>query len=291
MTCGSSLPPAFFVGLLAVGAAAVGCTKPPVGAVLIYQLDTSGVPSSDHGELQQAVGHVLSSRIGERGRVELLEDNKVRLHLYGEIDDLKLDAARRLATAPGNLQFRILASKKIGAHAEMIDAAMMAPTSQKLIIDDQPAAQWFRCAPQEFTEGNVALTQELAVREEDDRKFALALMDDGLNVTGDYFHSVSSDLDETRRPQIVFEFNPQGALLFGQLTGEHLPRADGVRYRLGIILDDVLLSAPTIESKITNRGRISGNMTQPDMDAILPLFRSGALPCELREVSATRGEE
>jgi preprotein translocase subunit SecD len=282
---------ALFAGLLAVGAAVEGCTKPQVGAVLTYQLDTSGFPVADVEELQQTVGHVLSGRIGDLGRVELLDDNTVRLHLYGEIDDFKLDAARRLATAPGNLQFRILASKKIGEHAETIESAMVAPASQRLIINDQPAAQWVECAPQEFREGNVAFQQQMVVREEGGRKLALALLDDGLNVTGDYLQSVATDLDETGRPQIVFEFIPEGAALFGQLTGQHLPRADGVRYMLGIILDDVLLSAPTIESKITNRGRISGNMTQADLDAILPLFRSGALPCELREVNVARGEE
>ena len=94
------------------------------------------------------------------------------------------------------------------------------------------------------------------------RPQALVMTDDGLNVTGDYLRTVAPDVDETGKPQVSFSFNSEGAFLFGQLTGEHLPTATGQQYNLGILLDNRLLSAPTIESKITDRGRISGNMTR-----------------------------
>lgn len=282
---------AVLVGLLVASATVEGCTKPHVGAVLTYQVHASNVRDSDSAKLQEAAGQVLESRFGDSGRVELHKDGRISVHLYGKIDELELDAARRLATSPGVMQFRIMASSKITEHAEIIAAAMQAPTTQDVQLPDGPAARWFECALPEIKQGNYALQVDLVVREDNGRPFTLGLIDDGLDVTSDYFSAVSSELDETGRPQIDFEFNPEGAELFGKLTGEHLPRADGGRYMLGIVLDEVLMSAPTIESKITNRGRISGNSSQVEVDAILPLLRSGSLPCELREVEVTLTEE
>jgi len=154
-----------------------------------------------------------------------------------------------------------------------------------------PAAQWFDCAPREFPNEDVAKQRGLTTRLRDGRVQALALMNDELDVSGDFLTEAFADVDETGHPQLSFRLNAEGAFLFGQLTGQHVPRVDGVRYSLGIILDDLLLSAATIESKITDRGRISGNMTQAEVDAILPVFRAGTLPCELRELNATRAEE
>jgi preprotein translocase subunit SecD len=291
MRHGSTLRVAVLVGLLMAACVMEGCTKPYVGAVVTYQVDASGVPRSDVAQLQQAAGKVLSSRIGDAGLVELLDEGRIALHLYGEIDDFELDAARRLATTPGELQFRIMASRKIDEHAAIIDAAMTAPVTEVVRLPDGPTARWFECALPEIKKGSYAPQSELVVREVDGRTFVLGFVDDRADVTSDYFLAASSELDETGRPQIAFEFNPEGAALFGKLTGDHLPRADGGRYMLGIILDDVLLSAPTIESKITTRGRISGNPVETDLDAILPLLRSGSLPRPLREVSVTRAEE
>ena len=89
---------------------------------------------------------------------------------------------------------------------------------------------------------------------------------------------VAPDVDETGRPQVSFTFTRQGAFLFGQLTGSHLPTATGQRYNLGILLDNRLLSAPTIESKITDRGRISGGgMSQDEVDFLVGILKAGQL--------------
>lgn len=274
--------------------AAAGCSQQKVGAVLTYQAAPAAEAETgdDPAEAAKRVVEVLSRRFEGIGRVQALPDGNVSVEVLGDVDDLRLDLARRLATTAGRLQFRIMASPRISDHQEIIAAsAASPPTENALEIDGALAAQWFDCAPREFPDEAAAAQRGLATRESNGRLQALALMNDELDVSGDFLTAASADVDETGRPQLSFEFDAEGALLFGQLTGQHLPRADGVRYMLGIILDDVLLSAPTIESKITNRGRISGNMTQAEVDAILPVFRAGTLPCELREVSVTRGEE
>ena len=54
--------------------------------------------------------------------------------------------------------------------------------------------------------------------------------------------------------------------LFGQLTGNHLPdKLTDFTYKLGIILDGELYSAPSIQSTISDRGEITGTFTKEEV--------------------------
>jgi SecD/SecF fusion protein len=55
-----------------------------------------------------------------------------------------------------------------------------------------------------------------------------------------------------------------------------------VRRHLAIILDGLVMSAPTINSEIGRQGQISGNFTQQEVDSIVSLLRAGALPVRLK---------
>ena len=56
-----------------------------------------------------------------------------------------------------------------------------------------------------------------------------------------------------------FEFDRQGARRFGQLTREHLPEeGDAFKYQLAILLDNLVMSAPSINSEIRDSGIIEG---------------------------------
>jgi SecD/SecF fusion protein len=63
----------------------------------------------------------------------------------------------------------------------------------------------------------------------------------------------------------------------GYVSGNNLKR------RLGIALDGELLSAPLIQSKITNGFLLTGNFTQEEVDSIVAILRSGTLPGKLEE--------
>jgi preprotein translocase subunit SecD len=56
---------------------------------------------------------------------------------------------------------------------------------------------------------------------------------------------------------IGFQFDPQGATLFSELTGNHLP-TNSHRYCLAILLDDKVISAPSINTQIGAQGIIEG---------------------------------
>jgi preprotein translocase subunit SecD len=94
-------------------------------------------------------------------------------------------------------------------------------------------------------------------------------------VTGRDLRNAKPSLDETNRPAVSFSLNTDGARKFGKATGENIGR------RLAIILDGRVQSAPVIEGRIFDEGRISGTFTQQDVQDLSLVLRSGALPASL----------
>ncbi len=89
---------------------------------------------------------------------------------------------------------------------------------------------------------------------------------------------------------IQFELNDEGAEIFGPFT------ASRVGSPLAIVLDGVVLSAPTIQSQLTTGGVITGNFTEDEAKQLALQLRSGALQIPLRvesaeTVGATLGQE
>lgn len=91
--------------------------------------------------------------------------------------------------------------------------------------------------------------------------------------------------------QINFEFDNRGARRFGEYTRNNIGAV------FAIVLDGEIISAPTIQSAITQgQGRITGNFSAQEADNIALLIRSGALPAQLqtieqRSVGAQLGQD
>jgi len=80
----------------------------------------------------------------------------------------------------------------------------------------------------------------------------------------------------TNEPIVNFRFNVRGAQRFGQATTEAIGRP------LAIVLDNEVISAPTIQSAITGgAGQISGRFTVQQVNDLSVLLRAGALPAKL----------
>jgi preprotein translocase subunit SecD len=80
----------------------------------------------------------------------------------------------------------------------------------------------------------------------------------------------------TNEPIVNFRFNIRGAQRFGQATTENIGRP------LAIVLDNEVISAPTIQSPITGgQGQISGRFTVQQVNDLAVLLRAGALPAKL----------
>lgn len=78
------------------------------------------------------------------------------------------------------------------------------------------------------------------------------------------------------RPAVSFKFNNLGAKKFGEVTKNNVGKD------LAIVLDNEVISAPTIQSAITGgSGVITGNYTAETAQELALLLRSGALPAPL----------
>ncbi|MBA2302308.1 MAG: protein translocase subunit SecD [Acidobacteria bacterium] len=94
-------------------------------------------------------------------------------------------------------------------------------------------------------------------------------------VTGADLRGASPTIDENNRPAVRFLLTGDGARKFGKVTSENINR------QLAIILDGRVQSAPNIESRITDEGRITGSFTSDEVNDLGLVLRSGALPASM----------
>jgi preprotein translocase subunit SecD len=94
-------------------------------------------------------------------------------------------------------------------------------------------------------------------------------------ITGRDLRTAKPTLDEYNKPAVSFSLKSDGAVKFGNATGANVGR------QLAIILDNRVQSAPRIDSRITDEGRISGSFTQQEAADLSLKLRSGALPASL----------
>jgi SecD/SecF fusion protein len=125
---------------------------------------------------------------------------------------------------------------------------------------------------------------------------------DRQNVTGKLLAKVDSQQDDHFQNAVGFVFNRTGGRLFGTLTSEHLPEEGGAfKYQLAIILDNVVQSAPSINSEIRSSGIIEGGaqgFSAKELDFLITVLKSGSLPASLNpeplqevNVGPTLGED
>ena len=100
-----------------------------------------------------------------------------------------------------------------------------------------------------------------------------------IEVSGDSLKNSQADFDQNNMPVVTTEFDASGTRRFAKLTTEH------VNERFAIVLDDKVLSAPTIREPIPGgRGQISGGFTLQGAKDLAVLLRSGALPAPLKVI-------
>ncbi len=95
-------------------------------------------------------------------------------------------------------------------------------------------------------------------------------------VTGEELVDAQPAFDQNGRPAVNFRFNPSGARKFGDYTLENIGSP------FAIVLDDEVVSAPTIQAHISGgSGIITGNFSVEESTNLAVLLRAGALPAEL----------
>lgn len=95
-------------------------------------------------------------------------------------------------------------------------------------------------------------------------------------VTGEELVDAQPAFDQNGRPAVNFRFDSSGARKFGDYTAENIGSP------FAIILDDEVVSAPTIQSHIPGgSGIITGRFSIEESTNLAVLLRAGALPAGL----------
>lgn len=109
-----------------------------------------------------------------------------------------------------------------------------------------------------------------------DQEGVYYIIEDTPVVTGDDLVDAQPSFDQNNRPAVNFRFDVSGARKFGDYT------AANIGAPFAIVLDDQVISAPTIQSHIAGgSGIITGNFTIESSTQLAVLLRAGALPAEM----------
>ncbi len=82
---------------------------------------------------------------------------------------------------------------------------------------------------------------------------------------------------QSGRPSIAFEMDARGAVKLGEMTGQNVGR------QMAVVLDDRVITAPTLQSRISRNGQITGSFSPSDLDYISKTMSAGSLQAKLGE--------
>jgi preprotein translocase subunit SecD len=100
-------------------------------------------------------------------------------------------------------------------------------------------------------------------------------------MTGAVLKSVQSTTNSIGAPIVAFQLNSEGSKIFGDFTKAHISQI------LGIALDKVVISTPSINNAITSgSGTITGKFTRAEADQLTVQLQSGSLPVPLKVLTS-----
>ncbi len=102
-------------------------------------------------------------------------------------------------------------------------------------------------------------------------------------VGGEDFQSVRPTLGQFDNPMLSFTLTPEAASVFGEMTGANVGKG------LAIVLNDRVVSAPVVRSRITDTGQMEGNFTKEEVQDLAAALNSGALTAPITVLEETRG--
>ncbi len=112
--------------------------------------------------------------------------------------------------------------------------------------------------------------------------------------TGEIIRTARADFERmgtaTMGPAVFFEIRADSTRAFGDFTGANVGR------RMAIVLDDQIQTAPTLNSRISESGQITGIGSLDEASDIALVLRSGSLPFnldveEIRAIGPTLGQD
>ena len=249
------------------------------GVILVYEIDAEKQP--EDGVSMDKLVAAVSRRVNPGGQKEVTVRqyglNQIEV-IVPEVDQAEVELIKRIVSSAGVLEFRIVANPQDPRHKDVIAKASRSPGMQ---VSDgkRPIGRWVQIDTAKIDPSG---DPSLITRQAADGNPEVLMVLDRFDVTGGYLSRASGGYDQNLQPCVNFSFNSQGAALFGTLTSQNLPDpANRLTSRLGILLDDVLLSAPTIRSTISSDGQITGSFKQADVEFLVGVLNAGSLPAAL----------
>jgi preprotein translocase subunit SecD len=258
----------------------------PQGPVLVYEVDPDSLAPGrtvDMNKLMRAMNRRLNPGWNKLARLRILDDQRIEVAVMGksEADVRRVEIS---LAHNGNLEFRTLANRH--DDKSLIDKTLADPSKTKIQNKDGTLVAWW-VAVKPGQESSLT-GSDIAIRKttKAGRQITEVLvLNDEYNVTGAYLTRVNAGVDTQGKPCINFAFNSLGGQLFGELTETHLPDSiSGFSYRLAIIFDDEVYSAPSIRSRICENGQITGSFTMDEVEEIVSALNAGTLPARIRPV-------
>ena len=220
------------------------------------------------GAVEQAV-NVLGNRLDSTGVAGMVVtqhgDHQVVVQMPGVSDPERI---KSLISRAAHLEFKIV-EKAAGSRDALLEEYDGELPSDKVIVPGKS----------EMDENGI---------EEAGRYYLVSAFAD---MTGDRIVDSYVSRDEFGKPVVNFKLDGVGSREFGELTSNNEKR------QLGIIMDDVMVSAPSINTPITGgSGIITGGFTQKEALDLSIVLKSGSLVAPLKfeqesRVGASLGQD
>ena len=235
------------------------------GSSLLLELDVSKLPGNESlNEAMQRAIEIIRNRIDQYGVAETSitkqGDKWIMVQLPGVSNPQR---AEELIGKTAMLEFRIVKN----------DQSVAQEAFSKLEATEKPFDDDGNLDPE------IAKLVPEGYQIMRSKEGGPTLVESAVEVTG-------ADLEDARvvmmgengYSEVSFRFNTDGAQKFGKLTGSNLQK------NLAIVLDNTIQSAPTIQSRISREGRITGRFTPEEARSLAIVLKAGALPAPVRVI-------
>lgn len=223
--------------------------------------------------------------------IQALGTRQIQVQLPGEKD---IERAKSLMTKVAELNFHIVSDLQKTADALGKIKAAMPEEVDNLLIKPRRGGEL------ECTQENFERVRELFAKAEaqklipadkvfrfsskpksfeENQNYRIYMLEKEPLARGEGLTSASAIPDQTNPPywQILFQFNNEAGAKFGEGTARNLDKP------MAIVVDDVVLSAPTIRAKITTRGQITGSFEGEEARDLAIALNSGSMVVKVRE--------
>ena len=295
------------------------------GVHLVYESDFSANATDEEkaSSMERAL-LIIQKRIDKYGVTEPVVQSqgteRIIIQLPGFTD---IETAKSLVEQTGFLEFREVELTNAGQPVYLRDYLQMDPlqfidtgeTEDRIFIAETIGEEGLQYTTAgflvqdetgiSFRDASGAPTDNASLQiYADSLSWITARSNDGTPLTGNLLADAAAGIDRSELvPQYIIsiEWNSDGAVIFDVIASRlyNSGPEGSVQRRLGILIDDSMLSSPQIlQPAYQGTGQIQGNFTPEKASELANLLKSGALPMPLQKpplyqerVSATLGKD